>query len=318
MRPRQPRRTPLPPRRRPESGGRAGGRRRGRALAGALTLAALIGLPAAARAQPGGGRPPPPFLAAGAHHQEEGRRILETFRRQGIQGDYYLGFELRVLPRRGEERVLHGSMWGTRTAAGPVSRVQLQPAGPDGREVRLLVQSGATPALWRWTAGTGSAPERLDVAALFAPLAGTDLTAFDLQMPFLYWTDFVYEGLARMLGRPAHQFLFYPPADFTAQHPALTGVRVYLDTQYVAMVQAELIGSGGRPLKVVSLLDLKKVGDQWIVKAIDLRDETTRNKTRFVVQTAALNLQLPPAVFDPAGLAAPLAPPADLVRVAAP
>jgi hypothetical protein len=137
-------------------------------------------------------------------------------------------------------------------------------------------------------------------------------------MPFLYWSDFVYEGLARMVGRPAHKFLLYPPADFAAQYPTLTGVRVYLDTQYVAMVQAELIGTGGRPLKVVSLLDLKKVGDQWLVKAIDLRDETTRDKTRFVVMTAALNLKLPPEVFDPAQLAAPLASPPDLERVTAP
>ncbi len=290
-------------------------RRRGRRwiLIGALLAAG--GLTTPVWAQPGGNRPPPSFLQTGKPDQEEGRRILEEFRRQGIPGDYYLAFELRVLPRRGDERVLRGSLWGSRNPDGPISRVEVQPDQAGAPALRLLAQGGAKPALWETS---GAAVEPRGVAGLFAPVAGTDLTAFDLQMPFLYWPDFVYEGLARMHGRPAHQFLLYPPADVAAQHPELTGVRVYLDTQYVALVQAELIGAGGKALKVVNLLDLKKVGDQWLPKAIDLRDETTRNKTRFVVTAAALNQQFPPAYFAPADLTAPVAVPGNLVSLSAP
>ncbi len=263
-------------------------------------------------------RPPPHYLQLGRPDQVEGRRILEEFRRQGIAGDYYLEFTLDAMPRHGEERVLAGHMWGSRNAAGPVSRVSVHPeTGSAAPEVRLLIQGGASPALWEWQAGANASVAPAGVGELFAPVAGTDLTAFDLQMPFLYWPEFVYEGLTRMHGRPAHQFLLYPPAEITARRPELTGVRVYLDTQYTALVEAEMIGQGDRPLRSLSVLDLKKVDGQWIVKSIDLRDEVTRNKTRFEVTAAALKQGFPAAIWDPAGLAEPAPAPAEasLVRL---
>jgi hypothetical protein len=282
-----------------------------------LVLAVFICLPPAFAQK--GYRPPPSYLQIGKPDQEQGRAVLEQFRGQGIAGDYYLEFELRVLPRHGAERVLPGRLWGSRNAAGPISRISVRSAEADAApEARLLVQSGASPQLWSWSEESGGAVEQPGAGALFAPVAGTDLTPFDLQMPFLYWPEFVYEGLVRMRGRPAHQFLLYPPAEITAQHPALTGVRVYLDTQYTALVEAEMIGDGGRPLKTLSVLDLKKVDQQWIVKSIDLRDEATGNKTRFTVTAAALNQTFPAAIFDPARLAEPVTMPAgaQLVRLA--
>jgi hypothetical protein len=155
--------------------------------------------------------------------------------------------------------------------------------------------------------------------ALFDPLAGTDLTAFDLQMPFLYWNDFVFEGLARVRGRPAHVFLMYPPAEVSARRPELTGVRVYLDTQFNALVQAEQIGVENRSLKSITILDLKKVDEQWIPKSIDVRDELTRNKTRFAVTGAALGLDLLPTLFESEFLANAIQPPpAGRIRSARP
>lgn len=283
-------------------------------------LAAVCGLMPQVHAQKGE-RPPPSYVQLGKPDQAEGREILEQFRQRGIAGDYYLEFVLRVLPRHGAERVLHGSLWGSRNAAGPISRVSVRTSEVGaGSEVRLLVQSGASPALWRWSEGSGGAAEPLGVAALFEPVAGTDLTPFDLQMPFLFWPEFVYEGLARMRGRPAHQFLFYPPAGVKERYPTLTGIRAYLDTQYTALVQVALIGEGGRPLKTLSILDLKKIGNQWIVESIDLREEITRNKTRFVVTAAALDQRFTAEVFEPAHLAEPAAVPtgAALVTIAPP
>jgi hypothetical protein len=285
-----------------------------------LVLVALCWLPPPAQAQKGY-QPPPNYALLGKPDQQQGREILEQFRRQGIAGDYYLEFELRVLPRHGAERVLRGRLWGSRNADGPISRVSINvPEAGVTPEVRLLVQSGVNPALWRWKEGSGLAGESPDVAALFEPVAGTDLTPFDLQMPFLYWPECVYEGLARMRGRPAHQFLLYPPAAVAERHPALKGIRAYLDTQYTALVQAEYIGDKGHPLKILSVIDLKKIGDQWIVKSIDLRDETTRNKTRFVVTAAALHQQFAPQIFDPVHLGEPAAVPAgaELATVTAP
>ncbi len=255
--------------------------------------------------------PPPNFVQLTPPDQAEGRAIVEEFRRQGIAGDYYLEFELQVLPRHGEGRVLHGRLWGSRNAAGPVSRVSVgaTAGGVSSDGVRLLIQSGPDPRIWRQTGGVGAPAEPLPAGALFEPVAGTNLTAFDLQMPFLFWPDFLYEGVARMHGRPAHQFLFHRPAGMAPGGPDVTGVRAYLDTQYTAFVQAELIGEKGTVLKTLSILDLKKIGDQWIVKTVDCREEASRDKTRFAVTAAALNQHFPPAIFDPEGLAEPAARP---------
>jgi hypothetical protein len=252
-------------------------------------------------------RPSPHYVQFGQPDQAEGARILRGFRGMGIAGDYFLDFKLRVMPRRGAEREFTGRLWGSRNEQGAISRVNLN-ATPAG-ERRLLLQNGTAPAVWEWTAATGAVAP-LAIGSLFEPLiAGTELTIFDLQMPYLYWEDFVFEGVSKIRGRPAHTFLLYPPADFTAAYPALTGVRVHLDTQFNAMVQAELIGAGDRAIKTLAVLDLKKVGEQWMVKTIDLRNEQTRDKTRFQVTAVALNLELAPPVFEPAELEAEVAPP---------
>jgi len=152
-------------------------------------------------------------------------------------------------------------------------------------------------------------------SALFDPIGGTDLTAFDLQMPFLFWTDFEFEGVRKVRGRPAHAFLFYPPTDYATWQPALSGVRVYLDSQYNALVQVEQIVDLGKVAKSMSVLDLKKIDDQWIVKNIDVRDEASRNKTRFGVTGAVLNEAFAGALFSPAELPTAVLPPGGITRI---
>lgn len=255
--------------------------------------------PTAALAQTKTYRPPARYVQIGKPDQAEGARILRDFRtRNTIAGDYFLRFELHVLPRRGEERVVSGRFWGGRNAAGPVSRVVLAP-GDLQAERRLFVQSGLQGAVWTWQPGQAAAPTQVAVPQLFDRLADTDLSAFDLQMPFLYWNDFVFEGVTPMQGRPAHVFLLYPPPQVAELRPELTGVRIYLDTQYNALVKAEQIGRGEEVLKSVTSGDLKKVDDQWIVKWFDVRDAITRNKTRFVITGVALGLDFPGTLFTP-------------------
>lgn len=250
---------------------------------------------------------PSPYLQAGQPDQAEGKKALDQLRRQGIQGNYFLEFQLRVMPRRGEERTFAGVLWGGQNALGAVTRVQLASGTADAK--CLLIQNGPQPAAWQITGG-GTRAELIDGDALFAPLAtGTDITAFDLQMPFIHWPDFVYEGLTRFRGRPAHIFLLRPPAAFAEKNSGLRGVRLQLDSQFNALVQVELLGARDRVTKTTSLVDLKKVGEQWIVKTIDVRDETTRNKTRLSVTGAALGLEFSGVLFESERLAEDIAPP---------
>ncbi|AOS45991.1 hypothetical protein Verru16b_03082 [Lacunisphaera limnophila] len=240
-------------------------------------------------AQPAKFGVPSEIAASGPADQAEGARILGEFRQAGIAGDYWLAFELRVMPRHGAERTVLGALLGTRGPGGPLSRLT---AG-DGL---WLIASGPMPDAWTLENGTAVATSPAQ------GLAGTGLTVFDLQMPFLYWKDFTYEGQARVRGRPTDSFILRPPAGLPVPVPELTGVRVLIDTQFQAMVQAELLGAKAEVLKSIALLDLKKVGEQWLVKSIDVRDHRTRDKTRFTVRAAALDLTWPDALFTPQGL----------------
>ena len=256
------------------------------------------------RAAPATG-PQTPLAQIGKPDAAEAARILEQFRQSGIAGQYFLELELHQLPRRGDERVFRGQLWGGRNAQGAIERVVLLDA--ERREHRLLVQHGPQAVVSRWT---GTAAEPMSVAALFEPLVpGVEITPFDLQLPFLDWPGTTVDRIVRMRGRPAHEFLFRPPPEFAAKNARLGSVRAYFDTQFNAPVQIELLGREGEVLKTTSLIDLKKVGGQWMVKSIDVRDDTTRNKTRLLFTGAALNLALPAATFLPAALGNVISPP---------
>lgn len=262
-------------------------------------LAGLAG-PGPLGAQPPEFRPAPVYPGGSRPDQATGAQALAEFRRAGLAGDSWLAFELRVMPRQGAERRLGGRLFGGRRGDGTWTRLHVPFAGG---EARWLIRSGANPAAWALETGEAAPTVRpLGPAEAFTPLAGTDVTLFDLQMPFLHWDDFVYEGLARVRGRPAHRLLLYPPADLRAARPELSAVRVFLDTQFQALVQAEQLGAKGEVMRTLTVLDLKRTADQWIVKSIDVRDHRTRDKTRFTVTAAALGQSWPAATFAPAQL----------------
>lgn len=257
-----------------------------RALLFALVALALP----PAQAQPDKYNPPIDRAAPGKADQAEGARILSDFRRASIAGDYWLAFNLRVMPRKGSERTITGTLLGMSGASGPISRLAV-----GGQH--YLIESGPQPGAW-----TAGATGEIVPAGSGQSVAGTDLTIFDLQMPFLYWTDFTYEGQAKVRGRPTYSFILRPPPDYVPPRPGLSGVRVLIDAQFQAMVQAEQLGSKGGVERTIVLLDLKKVGEQWLVKTIDVRDQSSRDKTRLTITAAAINLKLPDGTFAPGNL----------------
>ena len=228
------------------------------------------------------------------------RALLERFRASGPTGDYYLEFELRALPRRGAEAVYRGRLWGSRNDQGAVNRVELQDAA--GQVHRWLLQNGPAAAVWTLPPQSSQVTP-LAEGALLAPLIpGVELSAFDLLMPYLYWPDFELTRIDRIRGRPAHTFVFRPPPAFARAHPEIALVRAYLDTQFNALMQAERLAENGRLLTTFSLGELKKIGEQWMIKSIDLRDESSRDKTRFQVTAVALGLAFSAGLFEPARL----------------
>jgi hypothetical protein len=233
--------------------------------------------------------------------------LLDHFRQSIWAEPIYAEFELRQMPRRGDERVFHGRFWGGRNERGPVTRLEINP-GKAGMTHRILVQGGPDGAIWT---SDGGAPGALNPGAALAPLVpGVEMTPFDmLPMPYLYWLDADLVSVERIRGRPSYAYVFTPSADFAAGNPSVKSVRAYLDTQYDALVQSEISGPEGHISKTLSLLELRKVGDRWIPKDVDVRNEATRDKTRLSLTAVAVGIPASPSAFDPARLGAPLAPP---------
>ncbi len=243
--------------------------------------------------------PKPRSLARNKASQEEVRSVLKAFEAAGATDNCWLQFELHVMPHHGEERTLHGQLFYIPDTAGPLTRIQIG-------EHTWLVRSGSH--LQAWTVAGGQV-RKLSEAESLQPIEGTNLTLFALQMPFLYWEDFAYEGISKIRGRQACHFLIYPPADLAAVHPDLTGMRVAFDSQFQVLLQAEALGPKGEPVQSIGVLSLKEVGGQWLVKSIDLRNLMTRDKTRLSFTAVALQLELSASVFTPESLTGALPPP---------
>jgi len=279
---------------------------------------------AATREDARAGEPPPEPAARGpqretvAEPSDAGTALLRELRQAGFVGDYHLHFLLRVQPRRGRERVFRGELWGSRNAEGPISRIVLYgEGGAEGNRAApsaaasqpraplraLLIQNGPAPRIWSWEPDAAQAallPERDWHAPL---IAGAQISAFDLLMPYLYWEDFALERPAKILGRSADTFLLRSP-DGAAT--GVAAVRAYFDQQFHALLQSKLMDADGAVVKTLTVRDLQKVSGQWMLKSIDLRDEATRDKTRFEVQDAALGLDFPAQLFAPEALGEPL------------
>jgi len=264
-----------------------------------VAAAIVVVLGAVLRAAPTNFTPPTNYLQSGQLPPAEAQAALEQFRQAGPSGPEYLEFELQHLPRRGPKVVVHGRLWASRNAQGPVIRIELD------QGTHFLLQSGPKAQVWRWSLGSTAM-----MASTEALQPGWELTAFDLQMPFRYWPQPTGVTVTSIRGRPADVFLFTAPASFGP----LTGVRAYLDSEFHEPVQIESLAGPEQVLKTFSLLDLRKVSGQEVPLDLEVRDEATRNKTRLAVTGAALNLDLEGALFEPEGLGQTVAAPANVQR----
>lgn len=134
---------------------------------------------------------------------------------------------------------------------------------------------------------------------LLEPLAPSlQFSAFELQTPFLFWTDYEYEGKS-LEGRHEHHFRMKPPAGFSAAHPSVQAVRVYVDDEFFGARKWEVLGDKSKVLRVSEMRSFKKIDDRYMVMKVDFADLVSDDKTRFEATAAALGLRLPQAFFEP-------------------
>lgn len=213
---------------------------------------------------------------------------------------YFLLFRLEHYPRRGKVLVREGSICGLALGHG-LLRLEVKGAGGEKSKVFLL-KNGTDAQAWILNEGEEDS-RKLGFSDLLQPVAqGVGQTIFDFMMPFLFWEEWKYEKSGRVIGRPSHIYDFFPPEQLKKIEPGIRKVRLTLDDIYEAPLRVETFGTRGIPDKTFRLVSLKKLGEDWIAKSLDVRDARTRSRTRFFVTAAATGLDLEKFFFTPAGL----------------
>ena len=229
---------------------------------------------------------------------EEGAKRLEAFRRQRLEGDFYFEFELEHKPRRARTVRYEGRMWGSWNDQGPITRFRVKSAASE--VVELIIQNGLSPQVW--IRRSEERPfELVEGAALFEPiLPGLLYSPFDLQMPFVYWDEFTYEG-PTLVGatRIAQQFLMRPPEASASAARGIAGVRMGLDDTYNALWRIEVMGTNDEISSRFAVESFQKVQEQYIVKRITLTDYPSKDKTSFDVEAASVGMSLDREIFSP-------------------
>ncbi|MCD8481612.1 MAG: outer membrane lipoprotein-sorting protein [Verrucomicrobia bacterium] len=230
----------------------------------------------------------------------EGVEVLAAFRSSGLVSDVSFMFDLRHTPRRGPTSIFGGQLWTAQSVDGLMHRIWLRSDMEPGSQREWLLLSGRNPQAFA-PGDTEGTVVTLDASALMEPLApGIAVTPFDLQMAFVFWEDHVYEGTRRVRGRPAHFFLLYPPESAGDLARYVGGVRIIVDAGFNALLGVEVLDPDARLVRSWSIQNFRKVEELWIVRVIDMTDHNTRDRTRFEIRAAAVWLNLPRAIFDPA------------------
>ena len=218
---------------------------------------------------------------------------------------YSLQFQLRHMPRRGNETVKTGILYGPFLGCG-VSRLSVVRDSQKNNFSNFLLKNGEDPKFWNVTSNELQ-PILISPEESLAPLVqGMNQTAFDLLMPFVFWPE-EYLRSGKVAGRPAHLYEFNCPAEITKVKPDWKTVRFAIDDTYQAPLRAEILSDGNQPVRSSTLRSYKKVGDDWIVKSLDCLDHRIRSNTRLEILGAATSLDLDPESFTPQKFMLPLA-----------
>ena len=236
--------------------------------------------------------------------REEGIQRLMAFRRQRLEGDYVFEFQLEHKPRRARTSRYDGIMWGTWNEAGALTRIRLF-GGESATEeserpsTDWIVQNGPQPKAWIRPEGKTDF-RSIKGAEIFAPLLEElSYSIFDLQMPFVYWPEFQYEG-PELVGasRVAQKFLMLAPEGSASWEQGIRAVRIGLDDTYNALLRIEVLDEAGEERSRFQVESIKKVQEQYIVKKITLTEYPSKDRTTFHVTDASVGIELDSSLFE--------------------
>jgi hypothetical protein len=237
--------------------------------------------------------------------EAEAARLLGLFKAQSIEENFCFHFQLKHKPKRGRTVYYEGVLYGSWNEAGPVSRFKLFPGKIDDQPpaelspIEMIVQNGVAPKVWI-RRHRSEAFTLIEDGSLFEPVfEGILYTPFDLQMPFIFWNNYEYEGPSRVLSRIGQKFLMFPPEGSLAERNGIAAVRISIDDTYYALLRAEVLQDDYTVRSQFTVRGIKKIQDRYIVKEVELKNPSTKDATTFRVMAASVGLNLESSIFNP-------------------
>lgn len=238
---------------------------------------------------------------------DEASAFMHRFRNTKLASDFVFDFHLKHIPARGRPTVYSGHLAGTWNQQGPLQRIELAEFDElADNNTSWLISGGMEPAIYEGTPVASEATEvwgRVEESRVASesliPL--TPITAFDLQLPFVFWENFEWVRSQRVLGRPAYIYDMRPATPIETSRGKIARVRLYIDADFAALLRAEYFDESDAQIRQLKVLSFKEVSGQWIPKVLDFVETGSREKVRFEVRAAALNQLVPRSVFDLSG-----------------
>ena len=115
-----------------------------------------------------------------------------------------------------------------------------------------------------------------------ARVLDTDVTWLDLTFDFLWWKQAAYEESREgesIHGQKCSVILVKPdvPVD------GLSAVRLWVDKKTGCLMQAEQVGTDGKPLRRLWGTRVKKFDGKWMASVIEVETEGVRHRTKITV-----------------------------------
>ncbi|MCE9614414.1 MAG: outer membrane lipoprotein-sorting protein [Lentisphaerae bacterium] len=134
----------------------------------------------------------------------------------------------------------------------------------------------------RYAKGSPLAPA--DVPALTTRIQQTDLSWTDLSLAFLWWPGARVTGTDSVRGRPCYILDVPAPAETVASDAVRYAfVRIWVDQELSLLMQAEAYSPAGIRVRRLWVRSLKKQGDRWMIKDLEVQAYPPVQRTRLHV-----------------------------------
>ena len=208
------------------------------------------------------------------------RAVLETVVAQLPREPLRVSGELTVRHRRGVvvrtvgfEMFLH---WG---AEPSTARYTVRDAlGADLERLTVTRTAGGEAGL-EYAAGAALTPAPLP--DLYASVQATDISWVDLSLAFLWWPDATMVGTGEVRGRECLIVTVRPPPGEDAA--VYDHVRLWIDRKLFMLLQVEAFDAEGMQLRRLWVKSLKKMGEQWMIKDLEVESAPVVQRTRLRV-----------------------------------